>query len=284
MPKRSYEKIKASFEVEPLDYDNYTDITHKFNDIYDIDFNDVSTLQEVIRGGENLANKSSSEIESNFSLSLFLVALNEKKIKKGLITTSFVELLKSMASLYKLDESELCEILSTSIEGVGNKAMINFDTFRSKCYSYKKIPTMDTKETKRFTDKRIDFDAMGVNIDRKHKLIKECPLPDIFTEVPSEEYDLLAPLAARAFVVEDMKTLRFMSPTKYDNDAAFDEYFSSCNCLNTGSTISETVLKSHSFATFSIAFMVDCKFSLVSKCIFKSLNLSIFPSRFFNNR
>lgn len=155
MPKRSYEKIKASFEVEASDYDNYTDITHKFNDIYDIDFNDVSTLQEVIRGGENLANKSSSEIESNFSLSLFLVALNEKKIKKGLITTSFVELLKSMASLYKLDESELCEILSTSIEGVGNKAMINFDTFRSKCYSYKKIPTMDTKETKRYTDKRI---------------------------------------------------------------------------------------------------------------------------------
>ena len=36
-----------------------------------------------------------------------------------------------------------------------NKAVINFDTFRSKCYSYKKIPTMDTKETKRYTDKRI---------------------------------------------------------------------------------------------------------------------------------
>lgn len=155
MPKRSYEKIKSSFEVESSDYDNYTDITHKFNDIYNIDFNDVSSLQEVIRGGANLANKSSSEIESNFSLSLFLVALNEKKIKKSLITTSFVELLKSMASLYKLDESELCEILSTSIEGVGNKAVINFDTFRSKCYSYKKIPTMDTKETKRYTDKRI---------------------------------------------------------------------------------------------------------------------------------
>ena len=155
MPKRSYEKIKSSFEVETSDYDNYTDITHKFNDVYNIDFNDVSSLQEVIRGGANLANKSSSEIESNFSLSLFLVALNEKKIKKSLITTSFVELLKSMASLYKLDESELCEILSTSIEGVGNKAVINFDTFRSKCYSYKKIPTMDTKETKRYTDKRI---------------------------------------------------------------------------------------------------------------------------------
>ena len=155
MPKRSYEKIKASFEVEQSDYDNYTEITHKFNDVYDIDFNDVTSLQEVIRGGDNLANKSSSEIETNFSLSLFLVALNEKKIKKSLITTSFVELLKSMASLYKLDESELCEILSTSIEGVGTKAMINFDTFRSKCYSYKKIPTMDTKETKRFTDKRL---------------------------------------------------------------------------------------------------------------------------------
>ena len=101
-----------------------------------------------------------------FSLQIFLAALNEKKIKKSLITTNFVELLKSMASLYNLDECELCEIVNTSIEGVGNKAVINFDTFRSKCYSYKKIPVADKQETKVVTDKRF-------GMSKKAEMLKE---------------------------------------------------------------------------------------------------------------
>ena len=166
MPKKSYEKVKSSFEIEKNDYDNYADITHKFSDVYNIDFNDVSTLKDIINSGENLVEKSNNEIESNFSLPIFLAALNEKKIKKSLITTNFVDLLKSMASLYNLDECELCEIVNTSIEGVGNKAMINFDTFRSKCYSYKKIPVVDKQESKVVTDKRF-------GMSKKAEMLKE---------------------------------------------------------------------------------------------------------------
>lgn len=166
MPKKTYDRVKSSFEVEKNDYDNYADLTHKFGDVYNVDLNDVSTLKDVINSGENLVEKSNSEIESNFSLPIFLAALNEKKIKKSLITTNFVELLKSMASLYNLDECELCEIVNTSIEGVGNKAMINFDTFRSKCYSYRKIPVADKGEAKKVTDRRI-----GIN--KKAEMLKE---------------------------------------------------------------------------------------------------------------
>ena len=166
MPRKSYDKIKASFEIEKNDFDNYADITHKFSEVYNVDFNDVSTLKDVMNSGDNLVEKSNSEIESNFSLQIFLAALNEKKIKKSLITTNFVELLKSMASLYNLDECELCEIVNTSIEGVGNKAMINFDTFRSKCYSYRKIPVADKSEVKVVTDKRF-----GIN--KKAEMLKE---------------------------------------------------------------------------------------------------------------
>lgn len=166
MPKKYYERVKASFEVERNDDDNYADITHKFGDVYNVDFSDVSTLKDVISSGENLAEKTNGEIESNFSLQIFLAALNEKKIKKSLITTNFVELLKSMASLYNLDECELCEIVNTSIEGVGSKASINFDTFRSKCYSYKKIPMVDKQESKKVTDKRY-----GMN--KKAEMLKE---------------------------------------------------------------------------------------------------------------
>lgn len=166
MPKKSYEKVKASFEVEKTDYDNYADITHKFSDVYNVDLNDISTLKDIMNSGDNLVEKSNSEIESNFSLPIFLAALNEKKIKKSLITTNFVDLLKSMASLYNLDECELCEIVNTSIEGVGNKAMINFDTFRSKCYSYRKIPVADKQESKKVTDKRF-------GMSKKAEMLKE---------------------------------------------------------------------------------------------------------------
>lgn len=166
MPKKYYERVKSSFEIEKNEDDNYSDITHKFGDVYNIDLNDVNTLKDIMNAGENLAEKTNGEIESNFSLPIFLAALNEKKIKKSLITTNFVDLLKSMASLYNLDECELCEIVNTSIEGVGNKASINFDTFRSKCYSYKKIPVLDKQESKKVTDKRY-----GMN--KKAEMLKE---------------------------------------------------------------------------------------------------------------
>lgn len=166
MSKKAYERVKASFVVEKNDYDNYADITHKFSDVYNVDLNDISTLKDIMSSGENLVEKNNNEIESNFSLQIFLAALNEKKIKKSLITTNFVELLKSMASLYNLDECELCEIVNTSIEGVGNKAVINFDTFRSKCYSYKKIPVADKQETKVVTDKRF-------GMSKKAEMLKE---------------------------------------------------------------------------------------------------------------
>ena len=166
MSKKNYERVKSSFVVEKNDYDNYADITHKFSDVYNVDLNDITTLKDIMNSGENLVEKNNNEIESNFSLQIFLAALNEKKIKKSLITTNFVELLKSMASLYNLDECELCEIVNTSIEGVGNKAVINFDTFRSKCYSYKKIPVADKQETKVVTDKRF-------GMSKKAEMLKE---------------------------------------------------------------------------------------------------------------
>lgn len=166
MTKKNYDKVKASFEVEKTDFDNYADITHKFSDVYNVDLNDISTLKDILNSGDNLVEKSNNKIESDFSLPIFLAALNEKRIKKSLITTNFVELLKSMASLYNLDECELCEIVSTSIEGVGNKAMINSDTFRSKCYSYRKIPVADKQESKKVTDKRF-------GMSKKAEMLKE---------------------------------------------------------------------------------------------------------------
>lgn len=166
MPKKSYDKIKSSFEIELNDDGNYVDISSKFNDVYNVNFDDISTLKDVISSGNNLVDKTTKEIESNFSLAIFLAALNEKKINKSLIGNNFIELLKSMASLYSLDECELCEIVSTCIEGYGNNAKINFETFRNRCYSYKKIPVIDKKDAKKVTDKRL-------GMARKAEMFKE---------------------------------------------------------------------------------------------------------------
>ncbi len=72
-----------------------------------------------------------------------------------------------------------------------------------------------------------DFDAIGVRIDRKEKKVVEAPLPDIFTNVPAEEYALLSPLSTKAFVVENQRTMIYLEPEKYQNAAAdvWNSYF-----------------------------------------------------------
>ena len=66
-----------------------------------------------------------------------------------------------------------------------------------------------------FTEEKMDFEAMGIRIDREKGRITEAVLPDIFTDVPAEEYDFLAPLAAKAFVKEDMRKMIYLEPERF---------------------------------------------------------------------
>ncbi len=69
----------------------------------------------------------------------------------------------------------------------------------------------------KFTEETVDFDAMGIQIIRGDERIEAAPLPDIFTNVPAEEYELLAPLNAKAFLVENERTMVYLDPEKYTN-------------------------------------------------------------------
>ena len=77
------------------------------------------------------------------------------------------------------------------------------------------------------SEDNFDFDAIGVRIDRKEEKVVEAPLPDIFTNVPAEEYALLSPLSTKAFVVENQRTMIYLEPEKYQNAAedVWDSYF-----------------------------------------------------------
>ncbi len=82
-----------------------------------------------------------------------------------------------------------------------------------------------------FTPDKLDFEAIGIRIVRGEERIEKCELPDVFVNIPAEEYKLLAPLSAKAFVQEDRRTQTYLNPAKYKNapESVWDEYFFSEN-------------------------------------------------------
>ena len=78
-----------------------------------------------------------------------------------------------------------------------------------------------------FTEEKMDFEAMGIQIVRGEERIDAAPLPGIFENVPAEEYELLAPLGAKAFVREEQRKMLYLEPKRFTNapDEVWNSYF-----------------------------------------------------------
>ena len=78
-----------------------------------------------------------------------------------------------------------------------------------------------------FTEEAMDFEAMGIQILRGEERIVKAPLPEVFTNIPAEEYDLLASLSAKAFVAEDMRKMIYLEPERFTDAPreVWDRYF-----------------------------------------------------------
>jgi len=78
-----------------------------------------------------------------------------------------------------------------------------------------------------FTEEVMEFEAMGIQILRGPEQIVAAPLPDVFTDISREEYELLAPLSAKAFVKEDMRKMIYLEPERFLNASqeVWDGYF-----------------------------------------------------------
>ncbi|MCR5590105.1 MAG: CapA family protein [Lachnospiraceae bacterium] len=61
------------------------------------------------------------------------------------------------------------------------------------------------------------FEPMGIKVDRTSERICECGLPDIFADVPAEEYEKLKGLAAAVFIENTKRQLRYMRPDEFKN-------------------------------------------------------------------
>ena len=149
-----YDKLRALFVVHNETSNDFYDVTHTFNEVYNLDMSDTSSLQSVISDKEELAQRKNAKIGTNFSLEIFLMVLKENKVRKSLINSSFVELMESMANLYRLDEYELCNILIASIEGLGTQERINYEIFKRKCFEYRKVMKVSNKDVKALEDKK----------------------------------------------------------------------------------------------------------------------------------
>lgn len=78
-----------------------------------------------------------------------------------------------------------------------------------------------------FTEEKMDFEAMGIQIIRGEERIGVASLPDIFTDIPADEYTLLAPLAAKAFVAEERRKMIFLEPERFQDasESVWSSYF-----------------------------------------------------------
>lgn len=68
-----------------------------------------------------------------------------------------------------------------------------------------------------FDEKKYSFESLGIKINRNNEHIEKSELPDIFCDVREDEYELLEPLSAAAFVAATKRQQIYLNPDKYTN-------------------------------------------------------------------
>lgn len=76
-----------------------------------------------------------------------------------------------------------------------------------------------------FTENEFTFEPFGIEIDRQTDHILHATLPDIFVDVQEEEYELLAPLAAKMFIANTKRQLKYMKPDVFGDNTTDDEWY-----------------------------------------------------------
>ena len=78
-----------------------------------------------------------------------------------------------------------------------------------------------------FTEEAYDFEGYGLEILRGPEHVVHSELPDIFEDVQPEEYELLAPLAAKMFVAATKRQQIYLNKAEYENadEAKWAEHF-----------------------------------------------------------
>ena len=78
-----------------------------------------------------------------------------------------------------------------------------------------------------FTEDEMSFEAVGIRISRTDERVVRADLPDIFTDIGAEDYELLIPLAARAHIAEEKRKMVFWKPEIFSgaSEEVWHDYF-----------------------------------------------------------
>ncbi|MCQ2494321.1 MAG: CapA family protein [Lachnospiraceae bacterium] len=78
-----------------------------------------------------------------------------------------------------------------------------------------------------FTEDSYSYEGFGLKIERGPEHVVHSKLPDIFEDVQPEEYELLAPLAAKMFVAATKRQQIYLNKAEYENadEAKWAEHF-----------------------------------------------------------
>lgn len=99
-----------------------------------------------------------------------------------------------------------------------------FDTDYQRAHPYTDIGVLLKLK---LTKDSWSFEAMGTKILRGEEKIVEGPLPGIFENIPAEQYALLSPLGAAAFIAEERKKMIYLEPERFTNasEDVWNRYF-----------------------------------------------------------
>ena len=109
--------------------------------------------------------------------------------------------MESMANLYKLDEYELCNVLISSMEGLGNQERVDYDTFKRKCFEYRKVFKVSTKDVKALENKK-------QGISKKAEMLQELE-PFQFLRIKQGNVD---PSKQDVKLIEDLSLMSKLNP------------------------------------------------------------------------
>ena len=99
-----------------------------------------------------------------------------------------------------------------------------FDTDYQRAHAYTDLGILLKLK---FSEEKIDFEAIGMKLDRATGRLCTCELPDIFTNIEAKDYAALAPLSARGFLAEEMRKMIYLEPERFKNadDEVWNSYF-----------------------------------------------------------
>lgn len=89
-----------------------------------------------------------------------------------------------------------------------------FDTDYQRVHPYTDIGVLLKVH---FTEEKITFEAMGTKIVRGEERIEVGVLPEVFSDIRKEEYELLSPLASKVFLEEECKKMIYLEPERFTN-------------------------------------------------------------------